>query len=77
MNTNKKIRVIKREQQSGGRKAAETTAPNSENLRHTTREVAGQVAAWVKEIQERRPVDPRRAFARLFGEPALHLSQTP
>ena len=71
MNPNKKIRIIKREDKGSRSKVAETAASSRENLRQTTREVTGQVTAWVREAQQRRPADPRRAFASLFVKQAL------
>jgi hypothetical protein len=74
MNPKKAIRIIKRERQTGQGAVAEKGAPNNTGLRHTTREAAGHVAAWVKEFQQRRKIDPKRAFASLFVESASPLS---
>ena len=74
MNPTKAIRIIKRDRRDGKDVVAEKGAPNNTGLRHTTREVAGQVTAWVKEFQQRRHVDPKRAFASLFVESASPVS---
>jgi hypothetical protein len=72
MNTN--IRIIKRSQRDANSKT--TTAadskrmPQSENSRHATRDITGQVTTWIKEFQQRHTPDPRRAFASLFIDPA-------
>jgi hypothetical protein len=68
MNHKASIRIIKRGQRQCENRVAETGAPDGSNLRHGAREVAGNITAWVKEFKGRRPVDPRRAFAKLFVE---------
>jgi len=74
MNPNKKIRIIKREDKGSRSKVAETAASSRENLRQATREVTGQVTAWVREVQQRPSADPRRAFASLFVKQPLPLN---
>ena len=70
MQTNHKIRVIKRGQAANHSRVAESNARPNDTLRETTREVAGQVTAWIKEFQEKRNVQAQRTFASLFVEPA-------
>ncbi|HEX8709196.1 MAG TPA: hypothetical protein VF723_13195 [Pyrinomonadaceae bacterium] len=74
MNPKNTIKVIKRSQLDGERKAAETGREQSEAAKPGPRDVAAQVTAWVKEFQQRRYTDPRRSFASLFGEPASALN---
>ena len=74
MNPTKAIRIIKRDRRDGQGGDVERSALNTTGLRHTTREAAGHVAAWVKEFQQRRQVDPKRAFASLFAESASPVS---
>lgn len=68
MNPNRKIKVIKNAQRedtsSGEVRAERNPAPADKN-----RAVAGRVGAWVREFQQRRIGDPRRAFASLFVAP--------
>jgi hypothetical protein len=71
---NNTIKVIKREQRENKGGTAKTEAGDGQSLRHATREVAGNVAAWVREFQQRRTPNPRRAFASLFIEPASSLN---
>ena len=71
MNPKKNIRIVKKGQREIVKTAtAKSETSNSQSLRQTTREVAGNVAAWVKEFQQRSTHDPRRAFASLFVKPA-------
>jgi hypothetical protein len=73
MNPKTSIKILKRGQRDAAPVAAETRgAQSSRGTRQATREVAEHVSAWVKEFRQRRPVDPRRAFAGLFTEPALN-----
>ena len=74
MNPTKKIRIIKSAQRAVAGSATQTQAHNGGQLRHPNRETASRVGAWVKEFKQRRVADPRRAFASLFVEPALHQS---
>ena len=70
------IRVIKKGEQMSrveeAPKAAATSA--GDGLRQATRDVAGQVTSWVKEFQQRRRPDARRAFASLFADAATPLN---
>jgi hypothetical protein len=66
----KAIKIIKKEQRAAAPATAKSAAPESHSLRQTTREVAGNVAAWVKEFQQRRRPDPRQSFTNLFAQPA-------
>jgi hypothetical protein len=74
MNPKKAIRIIKRDRRDIQGAVVEKSAPNNTGLRQTTREAAGQVATWVKEFQQRRKIDPKRAFASLFVESASSVS---
>lgn len=71
MNPNRKIRVVKRTQRGVEQSAPEAQAQNGEQSRRPNLDAASRVSAWVKEFKQRRVVDPRRAFASLFAEPAL------
>lgn len=77
MNTN--IRIIKRSQRDAQNKTTTTTdskrASNHENSRHATRDIAGHVTTWIKELQQRHTPDPRRAFANLFIDPAASTAE--
>jgi hypothetical protein len=74
MKTNRTIRVVKGAERGSQTNVAKTSATASAASKPTTREVAGNVAAWVKEFRQRRHPDARRAFASLFGEPAAPLN---
>ena len=73
MDHKKAIRVIKSGQRQIIDGAAKAEGTERQSLRNATREVAGNVSAWVKEFQQRRQPNPRRAFASLFIEPASPL----
>ena len=65
------IRVIKHNQrQVAGNSSTESVAPRSSAIGRSARDAADNVAMWVREFRERRPVDPRKAFANLFVEPS-------
>ena len=68
MNHKSPIRVVKRGQRRSESRPTETPADAGNNLRRSARDAADSVASWVREFKERRPADPRKAFARLFGE---------
>ena len=70
MKTNRTIRIVKKIERGNQSGDAKSAVAESAGLRPTTREVAGNVASWVKEFRQRRRPEPRRAFASLFGEPA-------
>lgn len=74
MNPKNSIKIIKRDQRDNATGTAKTGAQGSQSLRDATREMAGNVSAWVKEFQQRSKRDPRRAFASLFAEPASPLN---
>jgi hypothetical protein len=77
MNPNRHIRIIKSAQRAAERSAAEGKAQNGgEKARSSGLDAASRVGAWVKEFKQRRNVDPRRAFASLFAEPAHALNQS-
>ena len=69
MNPNKKIRIIKGGQREAKSEAGEGSAERTQAPVDRNRAVAGRVGAWVREFQQRRIVDPRRAFASLFVAP--------
>jgi hypothetical protein len=75
MKTSRTIRIVKGAGKSNQASTAESvsTAENK-SVRPAAREVAGNVASWVKEFRQRRRPEPRRAFASLFAEPANSLS---
>ena len=74
MKTNRTIRIVKGTQRSNQAGETKSPAPESTSVRQTTREVAGNVASWVKEFRQRRRPEPRRAFASLFAEPTSPLN---
>jgi hypothetical protein len=74
MKTNRTIRIVKRKHSDTQAGEAKSPVTESANSRPTTREVAGNVASWVKEFRQRRRPEPRRAFASLFAEPASPLN---
>lgn len=65
------IRIIKRSQRDATAEAAGSRATDAKNARHATRDIAGHVTTWIKELQQRHTPDPRRAFANLFVDPAI------
>ena len=69
------IRIIKHGQRQSAQGSTETREQGANDVRQNAREMSGNVAAWVKEFKERRPIDPRQAFARLFAEPASSLQR--
>ena len=68
MNQKTSIRVVKRGQRRSETRPTEPSAEAGHNLRRSARDAADSVASWVREFKERRPADPRKAFARLFVE---------
>jgi hypothetical protein len=74
MNPNKVIKVIKNAHRETECQVAEGRARPDESAREMNREIAGHVADWVKEFQQRRGADARGAFARLFAEPLSSLN---
>ena len=75
MKTSRTIRIVKgTERNNSQASGAESPETASKSSKPTTREAAGNVAAWVKEFRQRRRPDARRAFASLFGEPAKPLN---
>ncbi|MDX6269695.1 MAG: hypothetical protein QOD28_918 [Acidobacteriota bacterium] len=73
MNTN--IRIIKRSERQTAKKAAESRVPETNSARQATRDIAGHVTTWIKELQQRHTPDPRRAFANLFIDPATSTAE--
>ena len=71
MKSNKTIRIVKSAERKDSlvNKSAAT-----ESTRPANNGVTSQVASWVKEFQQRRRPDPRRAFASLFADPASPLN---
>ncbi len=63
------IRIIKRAERNATSKANGSRASESKSTRHATRDITGHVTGWIKELQQRHPPDPRRAFANLFVDP--------
>ena len=66
----KNIKIIKRSQQDATSKAAGSRVADIQSERHATRDVTGHITTWIKEFQQRHTPDPRRAFAKLFVDPA-------
>jgi xanthine dehydrogenase iron-sulfur cluster and FAD-binding subunit A len=69
MNPTKKIKIIKNARREDSPKAAEERVESSAGQPDSNRVIAGRVSAWVREFQQRRLPDPRRAFAGLFVAP--------
>jgi len=71
MKSNKTIRIVKSAERKDSlvNKSAAT-----ESTRPANNGVTSQVASWVKEFQQRRRPDPRRACASLFADPASPLN---
>jgi hypothetical protein len=61
----KTIRIIKSAERRSEASANKSEA--TETARSASGGVTAQVATWVKEFQQRRRPDPRRAFASLFA----------
>ncbi|HYJ47314.1 MAG TPA: hypothetical protein VEV81_11945 [Pyrinomonadaceae bacterium] len=79
MKPNKTIRVIKSAERGGGDRGGqnintESSAPEAKDARQPSTGVTSQVASWVKEFQQRRRPDPRRAFASLFADTVAPLN---
>jgi hypothetical protein len=70
MKTDRTIRIVKATERNNQAGDAKSVVAENAGTRPTTREVAGNVASWVKEFRQRRRPDARRAFASLFAEPA-------
>jgi hypothetical protein len=73
MMPNKTIRIIKSAERRDSSVNNRSAAP-AEKQRQASGGVTSQVASWVKEFQQRRRPDPRRAFASLFADPASPLN---
>jgi len=65
MKPKKTIRIIKSAERRSEASANKSEA--TETARTASGSVTAQVATWVKEFQQRRRPDPRRAFASLFA----------
>jgi hypothetical protein len=71
MKPKKTIRIIKSAERRSELSANKSAA--TENAPPANQSVTSQVASWVKEFQQRRRPDPRRAFASLFtADAAAH-----
>lgn len=66
----KNIKIIKRSQRDATGQMADSRSADNHNSRQATRDIAGHVTTWIKEFQQRHTPDPRRAFAKLFVDPA-------
>ena len=62
------IRIIKRHQRRSS--DAESCVDNSTEKLQGGQEATETVREWVKTFRERPAEEPRRAFEKLFGEPA-------
>jgi hypothetical protein len=60
------IKVIKKVD----RERAQEPAPKDPKgvTKESTRDAIGTISGWVREIQGRRRIDPKRAFKNLFSE---------
>jgi hypothetical protein len=63
MNAKNRIKIVKRAEAGSESKAESTRLHNAENQ---PRNVARQVAGWVKEFQQRRVEEQKRSFESLF-----------
>ena len=68
------IRIVKRGQKQSQSSDPENRVQDQNQARQSGREVANNVKTWIREFQERRAAEPRKAFAKLFGEPASPLN---
>lgn len=67
MNANKSIKIVKREERAACRTSEPAReAAKVERSQNPTQAVARQVAAWVKEFQQRRVQESVQGFANLF-----------
>ena len=71
MKSNKTIRIVKSAER---RDSSVNQSAATESTRPANNGVTSQVTSWVKEFQQRRRPDPRRAFASLFADPASPLN---
>jgi hypothetical protein len=60
------IRIIKREERNRREKAAEVLQENESASSGAARETVSNVTAWVREFQQRRRGESKRAFKNLF-----------
>ena len=74
MKQNQAIRVIKSAARGGQSDNPRNPVTDDESLRPSAPRVTSQVASWVKEFQQRRHPDPRRAFASLVADPATPIN---
>jgi len=71
MITKTSIRVIKRGRSDG--KDTVAALKSDETATRSARSVLrATVSAWVREFQQQRRTEPKRAFRSLFGEQASH-----
>ncbi len=66
----KNIKIIKRSERDATGKTADSRVADNKSAPHATRDVTGHVTTGIKEFQQRHTPDPRRAFAKLFVDPA-------
>lgn len=70
MYPNRKIKIIKSAQRGNNESVVkQEQAERRTGATDSNRAIAGRVSTWVREFQQRRIVDPRRAFASLFVAP--------
>jgi hypothetical protein len=70
MNAKNRIKIVKREERSGlsgsGNEAKAVEVKGGAPAQNVTQKVSRQVAAWVKEFQQRRLQETGQSFASLF-----------
>jgi hypothetical protein len=74
MTPNKTIRIIKSAERNAPPVNNKSEASDAGSAKQAGGGVTSQVASWVKEFQQRRRPDARRAFASLFGDTATPLN---
>jgi hypothetical protein len=76
MNAEKSIKIIKGNQRNADNKDETSQPPSEKSSRTANRQIAGQVAGWIQEFQQRRHTESLSTFASLFLEPSSPVNQT-
>jgi hypothetical protein len=75
MKSEKTIKIIKGNQRNAGSTDETSRTAGEENPRTVNRQIAGQVAGWIQEFQQRRHTESLSTFAGLFLEPSTPVNQ--
>jgi hypothetical protein len=70
MSSEKTIKIIKGNQRNAGSNDEKSRPASEESSRTVNRQIAGQVAGWIQESQQRRHIESLVTFASLFLEPS-------